>query len=164
MFCLSVILHLNCSLTHKVPKIPTDNPINPEIQLSPVLRSQPSLKKIQAVLDAPLNESSRVILDVLKSSGYSIQEASIKEDRINTVGKQFVGPAYPWMESYSIRITSVNDNRTLIKVLRQVKIYRPIFLAGPHIWMSRSSNGQREKRLIEQIEQRLRNGVTGHEK
>lgn len=164
MFCVSTILTLSCSSLHQTPERPANNLINPEIYLSPPLQSQNlPLKNIQAVLDAPFSQARQAILDVLNQSGYSVQVTPDGDGRIQTLDKQFQGPEYPWVESYSIQITPANDHQTLVRILRRVKIYRTLLLVGPHLWSGRVSNGQREKMFIEQIKQRLTAGAGKNE-
>ncbi|MCI0529515.1 MAG: hypothetical protein L0Y56_18905, partial [Nitrospira sp.] len=128
---------------------------DPEVQLSPGSQHEVPLPIIQTELSAPFDKSWQAALDTIKQSGHSISEAVLEEGKIRTLDKQFEGPNYPWRESYSIQMVATRGNHTQMRVRRTVKVYRRIFLVGPTIWMTRPSNGQREKMLIEHVTQRL---------
>lgn len=151
---LSTTLSLSCTVFN-TRKVSTETLIDPEVQLSPGSQREVPFPIIQTELNASFDESWQAALDSVKQSGHSISEAVIEEGKIRTLDKQFEGPNYPWRESYSIQMATVRGNHTLIKVRRTVKIYRRLFLVGPTVWMTRPSNGQREKMLIEQVAHRI---------
>lgn len=154
MTCLLTAVSAGCSLFQTAKgsvAITTD----PEIQLSPGSQLQITPQIIQGELAAPFDLSWRVTLKTLQQSGYSIREATPEDGWIRTFDRQLQGPAYAWRESFSIRMTPINETHTRIKVRRSVRVYRPIFLVGPSVWMSKPSNGQRENNLIEHITQQL---------
>jgi hypothetical protein len=163
LLCFSTTVSLSCSTFHTTQES-INNPIDPEVLSSPDSQHQASLKQVQAELNISFQESWQATLDTLKRSGYPIFEAIQEEGRIRTLDRQFEGPKYPWRESYSIQMAAARDNHTLIRVRRTVKVFRRLFHVGPTIWMIRPSNGQREKMLIEQIEQRLGAGAMKNEK
>ncbi|GEM_PF-2861576 len=159
---LPTTLSLSCS-AFVTQKEFTATPIDPEVQLSPGSHHEVPFHTIQAELDASFDKSWRAALDTIKQSGYSISQATLEEGKIRTGDKQFEGPNYPWRESYSIQMTAVRGHHTLIRVRRTVKVYRRLLLVGPTVWMTKPSNGQREKMLIEQVTDRLGTRVGGDE-
>lgn len=154
MICFSAALPLGCS------SVPTTKGsvaigVNPEVEMFPDSQHLTAPNAVHGELAAPFGVSWRVTLDVLRQSGYSIQEATQKDGRIRTLDKEFTGPTYPWRESYSIWLIPMKNTNTGVKVQRLVKVLRPILLVGPSVWMAKPSNGQRENLLIKKIAKRL---------
>lgn len=155
--CLSTTLSLSCS-SFQTSRGSVGPTVDPEIRMSQALEQQPVHPTVQAKLDATVARSWQVILQVLEQSGYSIQKADPTTGKIHTLDRQFMGTSYPWRESYSIQVSASSKAQTIVKVRRWVKVYRRILLLGPTVWMSRPSNGQREKKLIELFVLRLDEG------
>jgi hypothetical protein len=163
LLSLSTTLSLSCSTFHTTKELSV-HPVDPEIHPSPGLQHGVSIRTVQTELNVPFDKGWAVILDTLKQSGHFILVADREKGELRTQARLFEGPEYPLRESYSVWIASARNGHTMLKVRRTVSVYRRIFLVGPAVWMARSSNGQREKNLIEQIEQRLVNGAAGDEK
>jgi hypothetical protein len=150
MIYLSAIMSSGCS-TFQIIKTPTEFINDPEVE-APLDSNLPiATPTAQAKLSVAFNLVWQATLDTLHQSGYSIQKADQKEGLIQTLDKKFNGPTYPWRENFSIRIIPIDDDHTTIRVKRQVKVYRRLLLIGPLLWMTKNSNGRREKMLIERI-------------